>query len=194
GKAGRDHGAAQQLQRPGDVDPLAAGDGAALDRAVAAALAEVGDGDGPVDRGIEGDGEDHGEPAEPPLRRWRALILSSRLRILSSCILRLSSGVLLCPRRGLPGGGSPFPELRPRVVSSRPTTITIAPTGMRIHGFWVVATALSVRVAASTDSAATSGVEPATRPSTVTVAWPSVSPLSTAPLTSSGASTSVSTC
>ena len=59
GEAGGDHGLAEQAERAGDVDPLAAGDGAALDRAVAAPEPEVRHRDGAVDRGVEGDGEDH---------------------------------------------------------------------------------------------------------------------------------------
>ena len=56
---GGDHRPAQQAQRPGDVDPLAAGDGAALDRPVAATEAEIGNGDGTVDRRVQRHGEDH---------------------------------------------------------------------------------------------------------------------------------------
>ena len=58
-EAGRDHRLAEQAEGAGDVDPLAAGDGAALDRAVAAAEAEVRHRDRAVDRGVEGDCEDH---------------------------------------------------------------------------------------------------------------------------------------
>ena len=59
GEAGGDHRLAERLQRAGDVDALAAGHRARLDRAVAAAEPEVRHGDGPVDRRVEGDGEDH---------------------------------------------------------------------------------------------------------------------------------------
>ena len=52
-------GRPSSLQRPGDVDALAAGDRARLDRAVALAKAEVGDRDRSIDRCVEGDGEDH---------------------------------------------------------------------------------------------------------------------------------------
>ena len=58
-EAGGDHRAAEQAERAGDVDALAAGDGAALDRAVAVAEAEVGHRDGAVDRRVQGHGEDH---------------------------------------------------------------------------------------------------------------------------------------
>ncbi len=56
---GGDHGAPEQLQGARDVDALAAGDRARLDRAVALPEPEVGHGDRAVDGGIEGDGEDH---------------------------------------------------------------------------------------------------------------------------------------
>ena len=59
GEPGRDHGLAEQLQRAGDVDALAAGDGSRLDRAVAVAERGCRDRDGAVDRGVEGDREDH---------------------------------------------------------------------------------------------------------------------------------------
>ena len=58
-EAGGDHRAAEQAQGAGDVDALAAGDGAALDRPVAAAEAEVRHRDGAVDRRVERHGEDH---------------------------------------------------------------------------------------------------------------------------------------
>ena len=77
GEAGGDHRPAEQAERAGDVDPLAAGDGAALDRAVAVAEAEVRHRDGAVDRGVEGDGEDHcRRPAAPRERRTRAQSVS----------------------------------------------------------------------------------------------------------------------
>src|SRR5262249_56610024 len=86
GETGRDHGAAEQLQRARDVDALPAGGGAALDRAMALAEAEARDRHGAVDRRVEGDGEDHD--------------CCPRRRILSSWCLILSSGVLGCrPRR-----------------------------------------------------------------------------------------------
>ena len=59
GEAGGDHRAAEQAQRAGDVDPLAAGHRAALDRPVAVTESEVRDRDRAVDRRVEGDGEDH---------------------------------------------------------------------------------------------------------------------------------------
>jgi len=59
GEAGRDHGPPQQAQRPGDVDALATRHGPALDRAVLVALAEVGNGDGPVHGRVECHRNDH---------------------------------------------------------------------------------------------------------------------------------------
>src|SRR4029450_6574297 len=106
------------------VDALAAGDGARLDGAVTMALTKARDRDGAVDRGVQGDGENH---REPPSRS----ALSRLLRTLSSCILRLSSGVRCCgacrPFRRGPGlavAGSLDPC--PRLISSSPTSITIA--------------------------------------------------------------------
>ena len=58
-EAGGDHRAAEQVQRPRHVDALAAGDGAALDRAVATTQAEVRDRDGAVDRRVQSHREDH---------------------------------------------------------------------------------------------------------------------------------------
>ena len=59
GEAGRDHGHVEPLERAGDVDPLAAGEREHAARAVAVAELEVRDGDRPVERGVERDGEDH---------------------------------------------------------------------------------------------------------------------------------------
>ena len=59
GHAGGDHGLAQRLQRPRHVHALAARHRGLLDRAVAAAEPEVRHGERLVDRGVEGDGDDH---------------------------------------------------------------------------------------------------------------------------------------
>src|SRR5262249_47964251 len=59
GEPGCDHRPAEEADRARDVDALAAGDRAALDRAVAMAETEVRNRDGPVDRGVEGDRENH---------------------------------------------------------------------------------------------------------------------------------------
>ena len=59
GHAGGDHRLAERLQRARDVHALAAGHGGLLDRAVAAAEPEVRHGERLVDRGVEGDGDDH---------------------------------------------------------------------------------------------------------------------------------------
>src|SRR6266516_3039396 len=55
----RDHRNAQPLERARDVDPLAAGLGEPLARAVPLAALEVRDGQRPVDRCVQGDGHDH---------------------------------------------------------------------------------------------------------------------------------------
>ena len=94
------------------------------------------------------------------------------------------------------GGGSVSPLGSERLAlsaSNSPTTITNRPAGSKISGFSIADRALSSRVAASTLRDATSGVAPATFPSTVTTARPSASPCSIAPLTSEGASTLVLT-
>src|SRR5262249_12120799 len=192
GEAGGDHGPIEDLQRPGDVDPLAAGDGAPLDGAMPVALVEAGDGDRAVDRGVEGDREDH--PA-PPLR----CILSRRRRIRSWCILVLSSGVRCLgpcrPLRRTRGmtAASPVGSCLLR-LSSTPTTITIATRKRRKIGFLRTLTTLSKKVAAPTDSDATSGLLSAGLPSTVTVTRPRIWPCLIAPLTSPGACTRVPTC
>ena len=157
GQAGRDHGAIEQLQRAGDVDSLAAGRGARLDRAVAMALAEAGDGDGAVDRGVQGDGEDHS---------GRFLLARScRLRILSSCIWRRSSGVRSRgPRSGrlsrrffgslgsfgavgalgswASGGGRfrrrPPRDACPEAPAAHLQLSRTRPAGSKITGFWTV--------------------------------------------------------
>ncbi len=61
---GCDHRLTEQAERAGDVDPLATSHGPALDRAVTAPEPEVGNGNRPVDRGVESDCEDHCAP--PP--------------------------------------------------------------------------------------------------------------------------------
>ena len=68
---GGDHGAAEQLQGARHVDALASREGARLDRAMAVPKPEVRDRDGAVDRGIQGDGEDHLAPACPGWPWWR---------------------------------------------------------------------------------------------------------------------------
>src|SRR6185312_13787877 len=71
-EAGGDHRAAEAVQRPGHVDALAARHGAALDRAVATAEAEVRDRDGAVDRRVQRHRQDHFFCTRFPLRiRWR---------------------------------------------------------------------------------------------------------------------------
>ena len=74
-----------RLQRAGDVDALAAGGAARLDRAVAAAELEVRHRDRAVDRRVEGDGEDQAcrSPARPAPRSapGGSLILSLRLAL-----------------------------------------------------------------------------------------------------------------
>ena len=148
GQAGGDHRPVQELQRAGDVDALAAGDGARLDGAVAMALPEARDRDGAVDRGVEGDGEDH-----PALSSLSAL--SRLLRILSSCILRLSSGVLcLGACRPLPLSrlaGWPPPALSPARLVSISSTLQVSrspPTTRRRIGFLTTEVTLSKVVAA----------------------------------------------
>ena len=59
GQPGGDHGPAEQLQGARHVDALAAREGARLDGAMAVPEPEVRDRDRAVDRGIQGDGEDH---------------------------------------------------------------------------------------------------------------------------------------
>ena len=59
GKAGRDDGNVEPLQRTGDVDPLAAGQRQALARAVALPELDVRHRQRAVDRGVERDGDDH---------------------------------------------------------------------------------------------------------------------------------------
>ena len=58
-EAGGDDRDAELLQRAGDVDPLAAGEGQALARAMALAALEVRHGQRPIDRRVHGDGDDH---------------------------------------------------------------------------------------------------------------------------------------
>src|SRR4051812_11978685 len=66
-EAGGDHRLAERLERARDVDALAARHRALLDRPVAAAEAEVGHAERPVDRRVQRDGDDHA--ASVPLRR-----------------------------------------------------------------------------------------------------------------------------
>src|SRR4029079_4936246 len=61
GEAGGDHGHAQSLPRPRDVDPLATREREAGGRAVALAALEVRDGQRAVDRRVHGDRDDQGE-------------------------------------------------------------------------------------------------------------------------------------
>ena len=61
-EAGDDHGLAQGLERPGDVDALAARQREALGGAVAEPGLEVGNGECLVDRGVGRDGDDHARP------------------------------------------------------------------------------------------------------------------------------------
>ena len=65
GEPGGDHGPAEQLQGARDVDALAARHRPRLDRAMAMAETEVRDRDGAVDRGVQGDREDHALLARP---------------------------------------------------------------------------------------------------------------------------------
>jgi hypothetical protein len=58
-QARRDYGDAEPLQRPRDVDPLAAGEREPGTRAVALPALEVRDGQRPVDRRVDRDGDDH---------------------------------------------------------------------------------------------------------------------------------------
>ena len=59
GETGGDDGHAEPLQRAGDVDPLAACERQPGARAVPLAQLEVRHGQRAVDRGVEGDGDDH---------------------------------------------------------------------------------------------------------------------------------------
>src|SRR5262249_50860076 len=59
GEAGGDDRDAEALQRPRDVDPLAAGQRQALARAVPLAALEVRNGQRAIDGGVERDGDDH---------------------------------------------------------------------------------------------------------------------------------------
>ena len=61
-EAGDDHRLAQRLERPGDVDSLAAREREALGGAVPEPGLEVGDGECLVDRGVGRDGDDHAGP------------------------------------------------------------------------------------------------------------------------------------
>ncbi len=88
GEAGGDHRAAHQAQRAGDVDPLAARDGAALDRAVAAAQAKVRHRDGAIDRGVQGHGEDHSDDPLDPAPPVLSSPLLTTHRIVSSPSVR----------------------------------------------------------------------------------------------------------
>jgi hypothetical protein len=59
GEPGRDDGHVEPLQRAGHVDPLAAGEGQTLARAVPLAELEIRDRERAVERGIQGHGDDH---------------------------------------------------------------------------------------------------------------------------------------
>src|SRR5207302_5592019 len=59
----------EPLERPRDVDALAAGERQRLARAVPLAPLEVRDGQRPVERGVEGDGDDH---QNQPAKWWTA--------------------------------------------------------------------------------------------------------------------------
>ena len=63
--AGRQHRPAERAQSARDVDALAACDGSLLDGAMAPAETEVRNGEGSVDRGVEGDGDNHVN--QPPM-------------------------------------------------------------------------------------------------------------------------------
>src|SRR6185436_18980238 len=125
--------------RAGHVDSFAPGDGARLHRTETVPLPEARYSHGAVDRRVQGDGEDHPAPSSRS-SLWRLL------RILSSCILRRSSGVRCwgaCRRsvRGLAISGSFDP--RPRLINSRPRSITIAANPRRTKGLFAAETALS---------------------------------------------------
>ena len=59
GEPGGDDGDLETLERPRDVDPLPAGEGQAVARAVAMPRPEVRNSQRPVDRRVQGDGDDH---------------------------------------------------------------------------------------------------------------------------------------
>ena len=184
-------GRSEQLQRAGDVDALAAGDGARLDGAVAVALAEVRDGDGAVDRGVEGDGEDH--PCPPPAPAARASCASSPR---ASCVSPPGFAVGAPAAGPSLGRGGDLLGLVPAAPSShqqQPYNYHDRPQskenerildgrrppcrgGRRLHR-----------------AAATSGAGARDPPSTVTTTRPSASPARPRRSTSSGASTCVST-
>ncbi len=58
GEPGRDHRDVEELQRPGDVDPRAAGQREPCARTVSLAALEVRHGQRAVERGVQGDGDD----------------------------------------------------------------------------------------------------------------------------------------
>ena len=109
GEPGGDHRPAEQLQRPRDVDALAAGDGPRLDRAVATSEPEVRDGDGPVDRRVERHGKDHcgsSCPIELSLRRRRragmaptAIASPDASAIAAQCPSTASTATRAAPRK-----------------------------------------------------------------------------------------------
>src|SRR5262249_35094156 len=60
-EAGRDNGHAEQLERPGHVDALPAGERDARARAVTLPALEVRHGQRPVDGRVESNGDDHAD-------------------------------------------------------------------------------------------------------------------------------------
>ena len=85
GQAGGDHGRAERLEHAGDVDALAARHRRLLDRAVAAAEAEVGHRQGLVDGRVERDGDDH---AALVWRVRRPRVIRARRRAASRTVAR----------------------------------------------------------------------------------------------------------
>ena len=79
-EAGRDHGLPERLEHARDVDALAARHLGLLDRAVAAAEAEVRDRERLVDRRVERDGDDHAASGSPPREPRRPLEPRRRTR------------------------------------------------------------------------------------------------------------------
>src|SRR5207237_9687573 len=76
-EARRDDRRTEPLQRPRDVDPLPAGEREALARAVAMAGLEVRHRHRPVERGVQGDGDDH---VKNPTKWWTVRPAYQRMR------------------------------------------------------------------------------------------------------------------
>ena len=83
GETGRDDRALQPLQRPRDVDAFAARAREAAARPMPVTELEVRDGQRPVDRGVEGYGDDHSRCTTPSAGYWTRIFSTDleRLRV-----------------------------------------------------------------------------------------------------------------